>query len=435
MGVTFDRGGWYYVRRVPRHLAGLVTGRSGRAVTQVRLCLHTDSRREALAKAARVEAEITAEWAAIAAGHAADARAHYLAARALAEAKGFAYLPAARLAEADLAEIIARVRAAEGAPVAVADAVLGLVPEASPDLRAALAEYFTETESRVAMKAPAQLKRWRQRRIRAVEQFCAATQAPRPDGTFPAPEIARIGPAEVKAFRTWARARIAEGQAVDTQNKAIGALSDIWAVWAKGAGHRGDNPFRGVRLEGRDISTRAPYDRATLKDRVIPGLTTLNAEARDLFLVLVNTGIRPSEIINGPPGCLVLDHAVPHLDIAEARGRELKQAHTARKIPLLGVSLEAARRLAAAPDWLPRYHWRGDAFSAAVNKYLGENGLRPTPDHSVYSVRHGVEDALLEAGIDDRVRADILGQKYGRPRYGTGGALAGRAAALAAIAL
>lgn len=434
MGVTFDRGGWYFVKRVPRALAGLVLGRTGRPVGQVRLCLHTDSRREALAKAAQIDASLAAEWAALAAGQTADARAHYLAVRRLAEARGFAYVPAPRLAEGDLADILARIRAAEAEPPVVADALLGLVPEAAPDLRAALEEYFAETTSRTAMKAPSQLKRWRARRARAVEHFCAATQAARPDGTFPAPEIARIGAAEVKAFRAWCLARIAEGQAVDTQNKDIGALSDIWTHWARAAGVTGANPFRGLRLAGRDISTRAPYDRATLRGTVIPGLSGLNAEARDLFLVLVNTGIRPSEIINGPPGCLVLGAAVPHLDIAEARGRELKQAHTARKIPLLGVSLEAARRLADGP-WLPRYHWKGDAFSAAVNKYLGENGLRPSPDHSVYSVRHGVEDALLDAGVDDRIRADILGQRYDRPRYGTGGALAGRAAALALIAI
>ena len=37
--------------------------------------------------------------------------------------------------------------------------------------------------------------------------------------------------------------------------------------------------------------------------------------------------------------------------------------------------------------------------------------------------------------LTDRVRADILGHKYERPRYGDGGALGGRRDALALIAL
>jgi integrase len=70
-----------------------------------------------------------------------------------------------------------------------------------------------------------------------------------------------------------------------------------------------------------------------------------------------------------------------------------------------------------------------------VNKFLANNGLKETPDHTAYSLRHYVEDMLLSVGVDDRVRADILGHKYQRPVYGFGGGLPMRRDALAKIAL
>ena len=61
--------------------------------------------------------------------------------------------------------------------------------------------------------------------------------------------------------------------------------------------------------------------------------------------------------------------------------------------------------------------------------------MKETPQHTAYGLRHYVEDALLRAGVDDRIRADILGHKYHRPIYGDGGGLMGRRDALKKIAL
>lgn len=114
-------------------------------------------------------------------------------------------------------------------------------------------------------------------------------------------------------------------------------------------------------------------------------------------------------------------------------GRELKVLHARRDVPLIGVSLEAARRIVARGGIL-RYKDKASSWSALVNKYMTNNNLRETPRHTAYSLRYYVEDALLAAGVDDRVRADILGHKYNRPNYGDGGGLAGRRAALSKIA-
>ena len=40
------------------------------------------------------------------------------------------------------------------------------------------------------------------------------------------------------------------------------------------------------------------------------------------------------------------------------------------------------------PDGFSRYRDKSSNLSATLNKYLLENGLRPTKNHTVYSLRH-----------------------------------------------
>ena len=189
------------------------------------------------------------------------------------------------------------------------------------------------------------------------------------------------------------------------------------------------NPFSDLRLEGKDERGVPAFSRKWIEEKfaaegALPGL---NDAARDVLLIMINTGLRPSEIIDAPLSDFEIKANIPFLRVAP-NGRELKVAHTKRDIPLIGVALEAARRIAARGGPV-RYRQNGNGWSAAVNV------LRETPSHTAYSIRHYVENALLAAKVDDRVRADILGHKYNRPSYGDGGALAGRAEALALIAL
>ena len=93
MGIVKDRGRYYWVKRIPKKFRGLVLGQNGKPVTQVRQALHTDSKTDALAKAAQVEALRLAEWKAIAAGDSDSAYQNYRAARELAQARGFQYQP------------------------------------------------------------------------------------------------------------------------------------------------------------------------------------------------------------------------------------------------------------------------------------------------------------------------------------------------------
>ena len=87
MGIVKDRGRYYWVKRVPKRYLGLVRGSDGLPVSQVRQALHTDSKAEAQAKAAQIEVARQAEWEALAAGDSGSARAHFEAARKLAQVR------------------------------------------------------------------------------------------------------------------------------------------------------------------------------------------------------------------------------------------------------------------------------------------------------------------------------------------------------------
>ncbi|MEO1797078.1 MAG: integrase, partial [Pseudomonadota bacterium] len=236
------------------------------------------------------------------------------------------------------------------------------------------------------------------------------------------------------ATRSWSTLSSTAGSETSA-NKDLMHLSQIVGTWIQLTEAGIDNPFAGFRLVGRDGGTTPPFSREWVFDRLLSenALSRLNDEARDVFLMMVNTGLRPSEITDAPLSDFVLDLNIPHLRVA-ANGRQLKVQHTARDIPLLGVSLAAAKRIAERGG-IKRYVHKAGSWSALVNKYLANNGLKETEKHVAYSLRHYVEDALLAVRVDDRVRADILGHKYHRHNYGTGGGLVGRRAALECISL
>ena len=148
-------------------------------------------------------------------------------------------------------------------------------------------------------------------------------------------------------------------------------------------------------------------------------LDGLNKEARCILKVMINTGARPSEIAALTTDQIRLKVNVPHFSI-EPVGRQLKSANARRTIPLVGVSLEAMREF---PDGFPRYRNSPASLSATVNKYLRGNGLLETPEHTLYGLRHSFEDRQLAAGVDERIRRDLLGHSLNRERYGKGASL------------
>ncbi|WP_164887547.1 DUF6538 domain-containing protein [Paenirhodobacter populi] len=440
MGITNDRGRYYWVKRVPKRFQGIVLGADGKPVSQVRVALHTDSETEARRKAAQVEAQRMAEWAALAAGDTAAARVHYEAACQIAAAHGFTYVPMGKLTGGDIDELLSRVMALAGrnpGPESreVARAVLGAVPEVMPTLPEMLTEYCDLTATRHIRKSEMQKRKWRLPRDRAVKHFLEVA-APKGKDGLPVPmRVDEISRSDALKFRDWWSVRVQKGMQAGSANKDFGHLSEMFSTWTELKRVDLANPFTKLRLEGDTEKTVPAFSRNWVANKILePGaLDDLNSEAVDVLLMMVNTGLRPSEITDAPLYDFCTDAEIPFHRVAP-NGRQLKVQHTRRDIPLLGVSLDAAKRIVARGG-IQKYHDKAGSWSNLVNKYLKNNGLKETPDHTAYSLRHYVENALLAAGVDDRVRADILGHKYKRPSYSDGGYLAGRREALQKIAL
>jgi len=161
----------------------------------------------------------------------------------------------------------------------------------------------------------------------------------------------------------------------------------------------------------------------------------MNDEGRGITLAQIETGCRPGELCNIVPEDICLDAEVPHIHVRARTGpddtRAIKTEQSDRKIPLVGVALEVFKR---HPNGFPRYKDKEDSYSAMANKYLEENGLRPSKQHFVYSFRHSFEDRMLEGRIDLELRKVLMGHKLAGPLYGEKGTLEFRQKVLGAIA-
>jgi len=81
----------------------------------------------------------------------------------------------------------------------------------------------------------------------------------------------------------------------------------------------------------------------------------------------------------------------------------------------------AAMRL--RPGGFAKYRDKATVLSATVNKYLTENNLRPTKDHTVYSLRHSFKDRLVAIEAPDSLIDSLMGHKTYKPKYGRGPSL------------
>lgn len=417
------RGPYLYIRkRVPLRYASI----EPRAL--VWISLHTDSETVARAKAPAIWNSMIEAWEARLAGDTTDADAAYAAAKNLAHARGYRFLSAKQVATLSLAEILDRVEAVpvkQGVPDRVTAAALlgGAVPPEITVSRA-LEDYWTLARDKIRLKSEDQIRRWQNPLKKATANFI---------GVVGDKALKDISADDMLEFRDWWVTKIkTEGLTPNSANKDFIHLGVIWKTVNKLKRLGLVLPLGDLALREGEKKQRPAFSVEWIRDRLLArgALDGLNTEARYILLGMVNTGYRPSEGASLLPEHIRLDHNVPHISI-EPGERELKSAYARRKIPLLGVSLEAFR---ASPLGFPRYR-DNPSLSDTVNKFLRENGLLETPAHTLYGLRHSFEDRMLAAGIDDRIRRDLFGHRLTRERYGDGASLEQAQALLWPVAL
>ncbi len=401
----------YYIRkRVPLRYEAIEPR------TTVWISLHTDSETQARTKAAAAWAEMIEAWEARLAGHSADAERRFEAAKKLAQARGFRYLPADRVAilpKDALLDRVEAIRSVGGKPDKLeAAAILGGTQEPPLTVQRVLDLYWTLAKDKTFGKSEDQLRRWKNPRLKAVKNFIDVVGDK---------AIHEITGDDMLDFRQWWVERVeAEELTPNSANKDLVHLGDVLKTVNRMKRLGLALPLSDLSLKEGEKRQRPPLSNDWITGTILKlgALDGLNKEARCILLGMVNTGYRPSEGAGLGPAQIRLDTSVPHISI-EPNGRQLKSAYARRIIPLAGVSLAAFRE---CPEGFPRYA-DNPALSATVNKYLRENKLLETPAHSMYSLRHAFEDRMLAAGVDDRIRRDLFGHSLDRERYGKGASL------------
>lgn len=381
------------------------------------LSLHTDSMTEADRKAGPAWEQLVAGWEAKLAGDTSDAEQRFEAARELAEARGFRFMRAEKVAELPTDELLARIKAVstiKGKPdLKEAAALLGGAKEPEITVTRALELYWGLAREKTIGKSADQLRKWRNPRIKAVQTFVSVVGDK---------AISEISGDDMLDFRAWWLDRIEnEGLTPGSANKDLIHLGDVLKTVNKMKRLGLVLPLSDLNFKEGEAEQRPPFSDAWIRDKIMASgaLAGLNKDARCILLAMVNTGARPSEIAALTRAQIHLKANVPHISI-EPVDRQLKSANARRLNPLCGISLEAMR---ASPDGFARYSDSSASLSATVNKYLRQHGLMETPKHTLYGLRHSFEDRMLATGVDERIRRDLMGHALDRERYGKGASL------------
>ncbi len=413
-------GGYRYVRRVPLDVLSAIRSFQPNHPTHVRKSLRTRSLEEARIKRDAMEQADNDYWSDCLSDRSPMAQQAYERAVKRARFLKLQYRPVNELAEeVDVQELLRRLAlVGKVNPDRLnLDAILGGVaePVASTSLEEALDLVISVVRRQeLASKSTNQRRKTLNVVRRGVANFRRVV------GDIPIEAITRE---HALAFHRFWLDRIEPEDGRDTShspssgNKDLGCMRRLYREYMAHIGRDSVvNPFHELRFKDDGLNSRPPFSENWLREQILaPGaLDGLNLEARCVVLAMINTGARPSELVNLTSDMIVLEADIPFIDIRRTKERELKVPSAQRRLPLAGVSLEAMRQVRGG---FPRYKDR-DTVSDTVNKYLREHGLMESSSHCLYSLRHSFEARLKLADVGDEVRCLLMGHKIDRPKYG-----------------
>ena len=243
--------------------------------------------------------------------------------------------------------------------------------------------------------------------------------------------------------RAYIASELARGSKTATVRRRLNSLKAIFEHWRTETESGRPNPFTKAKIEseGTDATDRAPL---SAKDVAAVAGACLRADddLRWLLALLLDTGARLAEVAGLKLADVALGEDVPHIHIRPNELRPLKTAASARKVPLVGMSLWAAQRVVASAKpgqvyAFPRYAspkgLKAGAASAALNKWLRES-LKV--EHTCHELRHTMADRLRASMCQDSMREALQGWSSQRQadKYGSGYSLELRRDALLRVA-
>ncbi len=404
------QGDWYhYRRRVPKQYKSVDPRRV------VRQSLKTKDHAEALRRAEDVDKRVTAYWVALVESGGTHSPTQYRAVMDLAGLHGFTYRPFAEIIKGADSEFTDRAEKLEKVGADKSEhfqALFGTAEKPRINVSGLLQEFEKIRKQDIQNKSRDQLRVWRTPRQRAIANWLAVI------GDRPIDEIDQY---QAREFRDWWIDLVeTKNKQPETANKDISHVATMARVVCEF--HRLDyvDPFIGMRLSETTEREQFPFSRKFVSDVLLANdaLMGLNEEARAIVFVIASSGARPSEIACLPADNIFLDCEIPYIKIDAQNGRHLKTRFSKRELPLCGSALVGACALKDMKS--RRYFDATSTLSATANKFLRDNGLRETPNHTIYSLRHTFQDGLTALDVTDRMQTELMGHKFNRPVYGKG---------------
>jgi integrase len=286
-------------------------------------------------------------------------------------------------------------------------------------------EYRTHKKAELHTFARERLRIWTNAHKAAADNFLLVLGADKP--------LDKLARRDATAFQRWWSDRIVdEGLKASSANIQIGHIAAMLETVARA--HDIDVAPLFAKLKIKDDGEKRPAFALEHIHKILApnALANLNAEARNMVYVMIETGMRPAEIVGVEPKSIKLDANVPHIELVPNAHRGLKTKKSRRLVPLVGVALEAMR---AQRNGFPRYAGKAPSLSATINQHLDAAGLLPTEQHTLYSLRHSFKDRMRAVEAPIELVKEIMGHSNGGPDYGDGYSLEQKAKWLQRIAL
>jgi len=225
--------------------------------------------------------------------------------------------------------------------------------------------------------------------------------------------------ADAAKYRDWL---VEKGLASSSVKRVFSSVKAIVNLAINELGVESKNPFAGVYLASRDdAKKRKPLSNNSLK-HLQNACMEADDDLRWLVAMISDTGMRLAEAAGLHVDDIVLGD-VPYVYVKPHTWRSLKTGSSERKIPLVGASLWAAKRINSMSDsyCFPRYvdgiKCNSNSASAALNKWL-KTATRQ--DVVIHGLRHTFRDRLraVEVPLDmiDQLGGwslQSVGQGYG----------------------
>ena len=226
---------------------------------------------------------------------------------------------------------------------------------------------------------------------------------------------------EAGQFRDWL---LEQGMGVNTIKRVFSTIRSIINICITELGLDCSNAFSKTFMPSVSNSeSRQPIPQKNI-ERIKAECHRLDDDMRWLVALLCGSGLRLGEETGLAKDDLVLDHSIPHIKVKPHPWRSLKTVGSEREVPLIGISLWAAKRIKnngspfkfAFPRYTNDHFLNANSASAALNKWL-----KPfVPENCViHSFRHSFRDRLrnVECPFDiiDRLEGRItsgIGQTY-----------------------